>query len=177
MDMLAKQAHDAAVAKWMKSNDVTVVRAQKSPKIYQKYNKDYRIVANFNAAFTREVYDHQYFKLVNAPLKDSNVNSTYIVSVKDKESADFTTYYRTAYRSVKTVSWTILLQQKVDRLLKNDKKVNAREKYLVVKHSDPALFKDRFKDSVSNVYEIQWDSKIKAKSKSDMLISFDPFTK
>jgi len=174
MDM---SSHNEAVAKWKENNEVTVVRPQRSPKQYSKYNKDYRLAANFNAAFTREVYDHQYFKFVNAPLKDSNVNSTYMVSVKDKESADFTTYYRTAYRSVKTVSWTILLQHKVDRLLKDVKKVNAREKYLVVKHSDPAMFKKRFKDSVSTVYEIQWDSKIKAKSKSDMLISFDPFTK
>jgi hypothetical protein len=135
------------------------------------------LTANLNAVATREFYDHKYLKIADAPLMDSNVNSTYLVVTKDKSEADIVTYFRTNYRSVKTFSWTDLLQHKVNRLLKDTKKVNAREKYSLIKHSDPATFKYSIRDSVPAVFEIRWDDKVKSASKENMLISFDPFTK
>jgi hypothetical protein len=171
MDM---SSHNEAVAKWKENNEVTVVRSQPLPKKYTKYYKDTKLTANLNAVATREFYDHKYLKIANSPLKESNVNSTYLVVTKNKSEADIVTYFRTNYRSVKSFSWTDLLQHKVNRLLKDTKKVNAREKYSLVKHSDPATFKYSLEDSVAAVFEIKWNDQMKSTSKVSMLISFDP---
>jgi hypothetical protein len=171
MDM---SSHNEAVASFLKTKDATVVRPQALPKKYTKYYKDSTLTANMNAVATREFYDHKYLKIVDSPLKENNVNSTYFIVTKDESKADIVTYFRTNYKSVKSFSWTILLQHKMNRLLKDTKKVNAREKYSLVKHSNPASFKYSIKDSVSSVFEIKWDDKVKSASKENMLISFDP---
>jgi|LWDU01.1.fsa_nt_gi hypothetical protein len=169
-----QQERNDAIALFLLSNTITTVptRLTKQERRYAPSRKD--LGANLNAVATRELRNSKYYKLV-LPLNTESRKSSYFVATKSKSDADITLYDRQIQNTpVLNFTWTKKLNLKMNDFMTQKTTVKSREKYLIVKHSNPALFNLDQKSKVSNVFEIRWDTQLKTTSKEVMLVSFDP---